>query len=117
MGRQPLTWVCAVGHTWTADLNHIKDRGQWCPHCAGNAPLTLDVAIKIAASRGGMCLSREYVNAKAPLHWRCSQGHEWKTTLDNVRNGGTWRPRCARKAKLSLNDAHVVAKSRGGLCL
>ena len=31
--HSPLKWRCYKGHVWSADLQHIKDRKQWCPHC------------------------------------------------------------------------------------
>ncbi|PKC63455.1 hypothetical protein RhiirA1_238780 [Rhizophagus irregularis] len=37
-----LLWKCIEGHLWSAPLFSIKNLGNWCPYCAGNARLTLE---------------------------------------------------------------------------
>lgn len=41
---------------------------------------------ELARSRGGECLSTEYVNMKTPVLWRCAEGHEWFALVNNVKN-------------------------------
>ena len=89
--RSPLQWKCGKGHQWTATLSNVNHRGSWCPFCAGN----LQVAVDLAPSRGGVCLSDSYTNSKKPLHWRCAGGHAWWATLDAIKNAGSWCPQCA----------------------
>jgi len=113
----PLFWVCQVGHLWKARLNDVKNKGTWCPDCAGKARLSLDVAREIAHQRGGECLSQQYVNSLARLQWRCAEGHEWAANLSNVKNVGTWCPQCSWKSSLSIHDARRIARERGGECL
>ena len=31
--RSPLRWRCALGHTWEATAEAVKNRQRWCPHC------------------------------------------------------------------------------------
>ena len=82
------------------------------------APLTLNDAKRTAESHGGECLSNVYVRTTAPLRWRCSKGHEWESTLVNVRTRGKWCRKCsAEKRKLSIEDAHNAASGFGGECL
>lgn len=113
----PLEWQCHKGHAWKAKLNSIMHKGSWCPHCAGNARLNLNVAARVAAARSGHCLSKAYKNNKTPLHWRCAQGHEWKASLDIVKNTGTWCPHCSKAMRLSIDVAAKIAASNGGYCL
>ncbi|RHZ45879.1 hypothetical protein Glove_645g33 [Diversispora epigaea] len=52
--------------------------------------------------------------------WKCYQGHIWSTPFKNIKYSGTWCPHCAEmsfQVKYSINDAHRIAKSRGGQCL
>ena len=79
--------------------------------------LSLNDAQDVALRRGGTCLSRTYLNNRKHLMWRCSKGHEWLASLDNVKNGGRWCPRCAGRMPLSLEEAQAVARKRGGTCL
>jgi hypothetical protein len=69
-----LWWRCSAGHEWEANPGLVK-RGTWCPECAHVARLSLNVMKAIAASRGGRCLSTEYVNVETPLSWKCEAGH------------------------------------------
>ena len=76
--------------------------------------LTINDACAIAGKRGGLCLSTEYVNANIPMRWRCADGHEWTTSLNNIKNGKTWCPYCANKASHTIEDAKQVAFSKNG---
>jgi len=49
---------------------------------------------EIAASRGGRCLSDEYVNAHFKLSWECKHGHVWSARFNSVQ-GGRWCPECS----------------------
>lgn len=55
--------------------------------------LTIEALRDLALSRGGACLSDSYSNNKAPLLWRCSEGHEWEANAHNIRKG-RWCPQC-----------------------
>ncbi len=88
-----LTWQCSRGHLWTAMPVSVL-HGTWCPVCAHNQRLQLEALQKIAASRGGDCLSQAYVNERTPLTWYCAAGHIWSATPGKVKRG-SWCPKCA----------------------
>ncbi len=83
---------------------------------------TIEDMQKIAASREGVCLSREYINCKTKLQWRCSKLHQWFSSPDNITQG-KWCPQCAninngnRCRKYSIHDAQKLAIKRNGTCL
>ena len=108
-----LLWQCGKGHQWQASIHNIKDKGSWCPHCAGNRRLGLSDAIAVAKSRGGECMSDHLQNCRSALQWRCQHGHTWLANLDNIKNKGTWCPACATP-RLTLTDARQAAVERGG---
>lgn len=85
--RTHLLWECGKGHTWEANWHSVSNAETWCPHCAGNVPLTLEAMQELADSRGGKCLSSEYVNVDTHLEWECSEGHTFQATPDNVKRG------------------------------
>lgn len=97
----PLRWECASGHTWTAIPRAVKGNGSWCKRCSdtqkGQARrLTIEDMRRLAAERGGKCLSDEYVNNSINLLWECANGHRWSArpgSLDRLRS---WCPHCAR---------------------
>ncbi|CAH1758730.1 11319_t:CDS:2 [Entrophospora sp. SA101] len=94
--RLLLLWRCIKGHTWYANLSHVKNTNTWCPHCAGNIRSTIEEAKQIAYSKNGNCLSEKYVNCQAPLQWRCAKGHEWNANLNHIKHN-RWCPFCRNK--------------------
>jgi hypothetical protein len=111
-----LRWSCSSEHEWEATLNGIK-QGSWCPVCAGVNKLTIEDMQGIALSRGGVCLSKEYLGKETKLLWRCSKGHEWLARPHHVKNSKSWCPTCSHRVPLTIEDAHLVAKTRRGECL
>lgn len=71
---------------------------------------------QLAKQRGGILLSKEYLNKSAHLRWKCNKGHEWSTSLDSVQQGH-WCPECAKNKRLNIEDMQDLAKVRGGRCL
>ena len=49
---------------------------------------------ELARSRGGQCLSTEFVDIKTKLNWKCACGHEWEAT-PRLLKAGHWCPECA----------------------
>jgi hypothetical protein len=113
--RIALEWNCRRGHTWNAMPSNVS-RGSWCPTCAGKRRLTLPEMQRLAAGRGGQCLSERYVNSETKLRWRCAVGHEWEAAPGLVK-AERWCPHCAHVARLSLKAMAEIAASRGGQCL
>jgi hypothetical protein len=110
-----LHWRCSAGHEWDAAPLQIK-RGHWCPYCARVAPLTLHLLQRIAAKKGGCCLSLAYVNSSHPVRWRCAAGHEWLARAHSIR-AGNWCAVCAHNQRLRLEEMRQIARERGGRCL
>ncbi len=111
-----LRWRCREGHEWSAAPADMIHRGRWCPHCAGNAPKTLDEIRALASERGGELLSRAFVRTADPLDWRCHLGHEFTTSANAVQQGG-WCPKCLGTPKSDLERLRDLARRRGGECL
>lgn len=115
-----LRWSCSEGHEWDATPNSIKN-GNWCPYCRGYHQ-TIEDMQKIAKSRGGKCLSIEFISATAKLRWQCSQGHIWDATPNLVKNHGTWCKKCANEKlskdrRSSIETMKGLAQKKGGECL
>lgn len=117
-----LKWRCAEGHEWMSKPNNIVN-GRWCPVCGlknrkvRNKKLTISLMKSIAKSRGGKCLSKEYVNAKTNLKWRCAEEHEWYATPHSIKNGSSWCGICAGKTEYDIAYMKQFAKKRNGECL
>ncbi|CAI2195595.1 7781_t:CDS:2, partial [Funneliformis geosporum] len=62
-----------------------------------NAKLSIEIARNIVTKNKGLCLSETYNGAHTKLKWQCEKKHEWYTTLDRIKNAGTWCPFCPWK--------------------
>jgi hypothetical protein len=74
---------------------------------------------RLAALRGGRCLSAIFAGTKKKLQWRCAEGHKWESTPKNVLRGN-WCRICGqthRPRPYSLIDFKKIARKRGGDCL
>ena len=108
-------WRCMHGHEWSTRFRGILD-GYWCPHCAGNAKGTIEMAKQLANQKGGDCLSIAYINGKSPLLWICQQHHTWNASYDSIKNSKTWCPHCLGLAKITIEQVHALANEMGGTC-
>lgn len=122
--RDPLLWMCEHGHQWEREPLAIES-GHWCPECgrqdrvtshrriAADRGINLNAMNDLASSKGGVCLSTNYENARQKLRWMCSEGHTWSTTRRHVERGN-W---CGKCQGHSIDDMRALAASRGGKCL
>ncbi len=99
---EKLEWECSSGHRWTANPSNIS-LGKWCRICSQKKVAdrnrgNLDKYLKIAKSKGGNCLSEEYVNARTKLKWICEKEHIWEATPDAIRSG-SWCKLCASQRR------------------
>jgi len=79
-GCTSLMWECKLGHRWNAPPSRVKNgsrrKGSWCLECYNlrrtfHAKHSIEGMRKLAHTRGGKCLSIEYVDAKSKLLWQC----------------------------------------------
>lgn len=70
-----------------------------------------------AKSKGGECLSKDYINTSSKLSWKCDKGHAWKANRLSVIKHGTWCPECFGKKKLTIEEMQDLGVERGGKCL
>jgi hypothetical protein len=53
---------------------------------------------QLAQSKGGSCISTEYINSKKKLKWRCVNGHKWDATPHDIKQGA-WCPICINERR------------------
>ena len=49
-----------------------------------------------AHQKGGTCLSDVYVSSKAPIKFKCKEGHVWESNSSNIKLG-RWCKKCSDK--------------------
>jgi len=123
--KTPLKWKCSEGHVWLSQAGSIKS-GSWCHICAnkkrGDALRgSIETYHKIAAEKGGKCVSTEYINSKSKLEFQCAEGHHWKSIANDIHQGH-WCPLCANKKrdeklKDTIETYFKIALEKGGKCL
>jgi len=74
--------------------------------------LKLKEAQEFAKSKGGKCLSTEYINNHTKLKFRCKKEHEWEAVFKTK----TWCQRCSNVVH-SIELAQKLAISKLGKCL
>jgi hypothetical protein len=101
--KTKMKWKCDKGHIWMANLNHIRDRGDWCPTCSyrkrgENRRGNLDSYKAIIEKKGGKLFTKNFINSHMYLSLQCKEGHKWKTKAYIITQG-RWCPYCACKIK------------------
>ena len=75
--------------------------------------------LAVRIKKGGECLSTQYLGARVPLSWKCSEGHNWEAAPVNITSRKSWCPYCDGQKSDRTNIAYMrkVAVERGGDCL
>jgi len=58
---------------------------------------------EIATSKGGKCLSTEYINNYTKLTFECKNGHIWNASPTSISNNGSWCGQCNGGVKKTNN--------------
>jgi hypothetical protein len=124
---------CSQGHEWEASPAKVVSGGQWCRRCSHRQrvitrnshpdtryakPERLAELQAFAASKGGVCLSREYRGLRRRYRFRCDKGHEWEALGGNILMRGNWCKKCNDAPRgIGIDAMRAVAQARGGDCL
>ena len=108
-GKRKLLWQCKKGHQWKSSIQSVLGSGSWCPVCAKNQAYTMEDMQSLAKDNEGRCLSKDYVNVKTKLIWKCKNDHVWESTADNIKQGRCC-PHCNKTKKGTENDSNNFKK-------
>ncbi len=112
-------WKCEKGHEWQATVAHRTSRNDGCPYCYGryvikgiNDLLTLypDIAKEWNYEKNNP-LTPSDVTSKSgkKVWWKCSNGHEWQTTIAHRTLDENGCPYCSGKYVIKgINDLATV---------
>lgn len=125
-----LEWKCNIAehNSWFANFSSVVLGGGWCPECVGKFSKSdqLEKIKQYAKSKGGECLSNEFINSKNKLLFKCgNKDHKpWKATFTHIMRSDTWCRQCFEEQiglnkvnKHGLKNAKEHAQSKGGECL
>ena len=99
-------WVeCKRHHRWEATWQNLKDRGSWCPQCAGRFVEEETVRAFIENKGGKISENWVYVSAKTKFGLKCSEGHHFESCWDKIR-AEHWCPDC--RTTKTENEFRVI---------
>ena len=98
-------WKCTQGHEWQATISS-RNNDIGCPYCSGRFPIKGKNDLQTVnpnlanewnyEKNNGLTPADVMPNSGKKVWWKCSQGHEWQTTIYN-RNKGSGCPICRKK--------------------
>jgi len=103
-------WKCSKSHTWIATIGSRSLRNLGCPYCSGNKVL---VGINNLGTTHPKLAEELNNKADADLPpgshkrvlWRCTNSHEWESTVANRALSGSGCPYCSgKRVSAGVND-------------
>ena len=91
-----LLWQCKCGYQWNANFDNVKNGKTWCPKCNDRTHIDITMVKEHIKSKGGECLSNEYVNERNLMKFQCENGHQWETSFRTIYRNNTWCPKCVK---------------------
>ncbi|MBK9048027.1 MAG: hypothetical protein IPL74_15560 [Bacteroidetes bacterium] len=120
-GNSLLKWECKSGHVFEILGVRVK-AGKWCKICYyENKRSNVLIKYKKWASKRGITLLTSSVTdslVKAKLAWKCQYGHEWQSTVHNMKI----KKVCSQCREDEVNKKHLlevkkIANTKGGECV
>lgn len=113
--RIKMLWECSFSHQWWTNCHNIST-GKWCPECGGTKKLSIEHCRRLAAEKGGKCISDIYINTGTKYLWQCEKLHLWLAVYDSIKQNH-WCPFCAGINSKTIEDCINLAQEQGGKCL
>ena len=100
---QNVWWKCQRGHEWQATIGS-RNAGRGCPYCSGRYTIKGENDLQTVnptlakewnvEKNTGLTPMDVMPNSDKKVWWKCSNGHEWRATI-NSRNSGVGCPYCS----------------------
>jgi hypothetical protein len=107
-------WICKEGHEWQAAVSHrtSPNKPTGCPFCSGRRATTENNLSKLYPrlllewdyeKNGALNPEELKPGSNIKVWWKCQNGHEWKTSLNQRTGEGTNCPYCtSQTSKLEI---------------
>lgn len=96
-------WQCNhCKNIWKATVSNVKNNKRWCPKCASkkNGLIkrnnTLEKIQMYAKSKGGKCVSKEFIGRDKKLNFRCRNNHYFERTQAEIFRHKRWCDKCIK---------------------
>ena len=110
-------WICKEGHKWVTTINHRGIGGTKCPYCSNRKVLAgfNDFESQFPGlmkewdwkenNKIKILPNKIFWGSAKKIHWCCSNGHKWITSIRHRTLRGTNCPYCSNKKILpGYND-------------
>ena len=97
-----LQYICNNGHRHCISWSDWKGGGR-CPHCYGNAKLTIECIKASFELEDYILISKKYNNSYSKLQYMCPKGHIHNISWNSWQNGSRC-PYCAGRPPLTIDD-------------
>lgn len=92
-------------YKWLATPGHLKHNRPGCPNCVGQIPKTIEEIKQTLLKINIKLLCDTYKNNKTKILCECLIcKHKWRTTINNLINGGFGCPKCAGSIPKPLEE-------------
>lgn len=111
-GKVKFWWKCEKGHNYQAIVSNKVNQQTKCPYCANKKiiigfndlattnPELLEEWDYEKNDKLGIKPENVVLNSTKMIHWKCKNGHEWTTTLNNRARGSNC-PYCSGRYAIS----------------
>lgn len=111
-GKEKVWWKCEKGHNYQAIVSNKVNQQTKCPYCANKKiiigfndlattnPELLEEWDYEKNDKLGIKPENVVLNSTKMIHWKCKNGHEWTTTLNNRARGSNC-PYCSGRYAIS----------------
>ena len=112
-------WKCKKGHQWEAMIANRSIRERGCPYCSHHKPIVGETDLETMypelslewnyERNTGLLPSDVLPFSNRKVWWKCTEGHEWQSTVHNRTIAGCGCPYCSnQKVLVGYNDLEFL---------
>ena len=110
-----LEYLCPNGHKHEITWSMFKS-GERCPYCRNKIKHNYEEIKEAFENEGYELLSKEYINAKEKLKYKCNKNHIHEISWNDFQQGNRC-PYCSDKIKLTIEQAREASEKEGYILL
>lgn len=109
-------WKCEKWHEWRASIANRTKQGSNCPFCSGQRVCVDNCLQKLNPKlaeqwhpdkNGNLKPNNVTIGSNKKVWWRCENGHDWKTSVNNRTNGNNC-PFCSGQRVCTDNSLQTL---------
>jgi very-short-patch-repair endonuclease len=113
-------WKCSMGHEWQTVL-YQRTKSKYisrCPECIKPVSEEVNLETKFPniakewhpTKNAKLKPNQLSYGSKVKVWWKCSMGHEWKTTLNSRTSRNSGCQKCSKRNQSSRSEIRILAE-------